>query len=94
MKNHFNSGIRPDLYFWADSSGYEIDLIVHAGSKILSVEIKSADTVRSEHFKNLELFQKISGVSADNCYLIYGGAEAQNRTKARVRGWKDLAELI
>jgi len=93
MKNALNKGIRPDLYFWADSTGNEIDLVVQQGQRLFPIEIKSADTLRSDFFKNLELFQKLSGTPADDCYLIYQGTENQDRSNGRVRGWRGLPEF-
>jgi predicted AAA+ superfamily ATPase len=93
MKNLLNRGIRPDLYFWADSAGYEVDLIVHQGLRQYPIEIKSSDTIRSDFFKNLELFQKISGTPPDDCYLVYQGAENQDRHSGRVRNWRALPEF-
>lgn len=93
MKNYLNRGIRPDLYFWADRSGYEIDLIVNTGRNIFPIEIKSSGTIRPEFFRNLLLFQKIAGAPAENCHLIYAGGENQDRTEGLVRDWKSLDAL-
>ncbi len=93
MKNLLNRGIRPDLYFWADSGGYEVDLIVNQGLTQYPIEIKSADTVRPEFFRNLELFQKVSGTPPEHCYLVYQGAENQDRTAGRLRNWRDLPDF-
>lgn len=93
MKNALNKGARPDLYFWSDSTGNEIDLIVQQGQQLYPVEIKSADTLRPEFFKNLELFQKLSGTPPDDCYLIYQGAEHQDRSNGKVRGWQGVPEF-
>lgn len=93
MKNQLNKGIRPDLYFWADSAGNEIDLIVQQGQQLSPIEIKSADTLRPDFFKNLELFQKLSGTAPDDCYLIYQGTENQDRSNGKVRGWRGLPEF-
>lgn len=90
MKNALNKGIRPDLYFWADSAGNEIDLIVSDGMQLYPIEIKSADTLRNDFFKNLEMFQKLSGTTAENCYLVYQGTENQDRSNGKVRNWRSL----
>lgn len=93
LKNHLNRGIRPRFSFWADSSGYEIDLIVEAGPDIFPIEIKSADTLRPEFFKNLELFRKISKTPAANCHLIYAGEQSQDWSQAKVRPWREMGAL-
>lgn len=92
-KNLLNIGIRPDLYFWADSSGHEVDLVVKQGQRLYALEIKSADTLHADHFRNLALFQQLSGTSPENCYLIYAGSENQDRSSAHVRAWNTLPEL-
>jgi len=93
LKNHLNRGLRPNLYFWAESSGYEIDLIVETGTGIYPIEIKSADTIRPDFFKNLEQFQKVSQTAAENCFLVYAGDQQQDRSQAKVRRWQDLGAL-
>lgn len=92
-KKLLNTGIRPDLYFWADSSGHEVDLVVKQGQRLYALEIKSADTLHADHFRNLALFQQLSGISPENCYLIYAGSENQYRSSAHVRAWNALPEL-
>ena len=93
LKNHLNRGLRPNLYFWAESSGYEIDLIVETGASIYPVEIKSAETILPDFFKNLEQFQKFSQTAPENCFLVYAGDQQQDRTQAKVRRWQDLSAL-
>ncbi len=93
LKNHLNRGLRPNLYFWAESSGHEIDLIVETGTNIYPIEIKSADTIRPDFFKNMEQFQKISQTPVENCFLVYAGDQQQDRTHAKVRRWQDLSAL-
>lgn len=93
MKSLLNRGTRPDLYFWADSSGYEVDLIVNQGATQYPVEIKSADTLRPEFFRNLELFQKVSGTPPTDSYLVYQGSENQDRSAGRVRNWQYLPDF-
>jgi len=70
--------------------GNEIDLVEQQGQRLFPVEIKSADTLRSDFFKNLELFQKLSGARPEDCYLIYQGTENQDRSNGRVRGCRSF----
>ncbi|MCS7035724.1 MAG: ATP-binding protein [Saprospiraceae bacterium] len=92
-KNLLNAGIRPDLYFWADSAGHEVDLLLKQGQRLYAFEIKAADTLHADYFRNLALFQQLSGASPEDCYLIYAGAENQERSVARVRAWNALPEV-
>jgi uncharacterized protein len=90
MKQFLNRGIRPNIYFWADNSGYEIDLVVEQGGRIFPIEIKSGQTLRNDFFKNLELFQKISDTPPEQSFLIYAGDENQNRLRGYARSWNNL----
>lgn len=42
VKSYYNAGKRPDLYYYRDIDGKEIDLIFAEGDKIYPVEIKKA----------------------------------------------------
>lgn len=73
LKNRFNAGKKNNLYYFKDSNGNEIDLIVDNGRELLAVEIKSAKTLASDFFKGLDYWRKITGYSKG--YLVYNGAE-------------------
>ena len=90
MKQFLNHGRRPPCYFWRDSAGHEIDLLVEDGEKLYPMEIKSTQTLRSDFFKNLEFFQKLSDTPPEQSFLIYGGTENQNRLRGFVRAWDQL----
>ncbi len=93
IKNHLNKGIRPNLYYWRDSSGNEVDLILDKGNKIFPVEIKASKTIHSTFFKGLDTFCKLSGTPPEQAYLVYGGRESQKRSKGNVFTWDHLKEL-
>ena len=90
MKQFFNKGIRPQFYFWRDSSGHEVDLLIDFGGMQFPIEIKSGRTLNSSFFDGLDYFNKLAGLDPRNGYLIYGGKESQNRSRANVRPWNQL----
>lgn len=59
-----HTGRRPQMYFWRDNSGTEVDLIVERGTELAAVEIKSGATLNSEFTRSLQKFQDYSGVSS------------------------------
>ena len=91
MKRSLNFKTHENYYFWRDSSGNEVDLLIEDGLKLLAVEIKSSKTIHSDFFNNLTQFSK----AAPNAipFLIYGGNEYQKRTDATVIGFKQLNEI-
>ena len=52
LKARYNQGQIPNLYFYRDSHGNEIDLLYTGGRELIGIEIKSASTFAS-HFKKM-----------------------------------------
>lgn len=94
MKSRFNTGNRPDFYFWRDNTGNEVDLIIDEGTHQKAVEIKSSRVLNTDFFKGLGYWSKLSGASPDEMFLIYGGNEKQIRANGKVAGWQTAAEII
>lgn len=47
MKISFCTGIQPNLYFWRDQHGHEIDLILEVAHRLVPVQIKSGATFKN-----------------------------------------------
>ena len=50
MKFRLNCGEQPGLYFWRDSNGIEVDVIIEHGRHLIPIEIKSGKTVARDFF--------------------------------------------
>lgn len=87
FKRAFHSGERPDLFFWRDSAGHEIDLIVDSGAGQMPVEIKSGKTIAADFFKGLDYFRKISGEKQLPGMLCYGGDRSFRKKNTMVCPW-------
>ena len=85
VKTCMNAGIEPPLYFWRDSQGHEIDLMVENGEDLFPVEIKSGQTINGSMFDGLNFWRKLSGV--EKGMLCYGGNESYDRNGFIVRAW-------
>jgi predicted AAA+ superfamily ATPase len=55
LKKKINKHLNSDLYFYRDSNGVEIDLVIDEGSVISLYEIKASKTLRSEMTRSLKL---------------------------------------
>lgn len=86
-KNFLHRGERSSLYFWRDSAGHEIDLLIDWGSRLIPVEIKSAQTVAADFFDGLDYWKVAAGQSDGPAALIYGGEQAVKRHGAVVVPW-------
>lgn len=92
IKDRYNKNIPFDLYFWRDSTGNEMDIVVDRGTHLYPIEIKAGKTITSEYFKNLQFWSKITGSEAGT--VIYAGDRLQKRSNGiNVIPWNDLREL-
>jgi predicted AAA+ superfamily ATPase len=94
FKNTFNRGESTGYYFWRDKSGKEIDLMVETGSHLFPIEIKAGKTSSKEFLKNLKYWNKLSGNSAENNYVIYGGDKSFVLTQGNIISWKELDRVL
>ena len=72
LKTQLNKGNSPDLYFFRDSNGFEIDLILDQRRAPRPIEIKSAFTYNPDMCKNLRTFASLVA-NAKSPSLVYAG---------------------
>ncbi len=72
LKTQLNKGNSPDLYFFRDSNGFEIDLILEQRRAPRPIEIKSAFTYNPDMCKNLRTFASLVA-NAKSPSLVYAG---------------------
>ncbi len=94
VKSRLNRGKRPVFYFWRDSNGNEIDLIVERGTRLMPIEIKSGQTLMRDSFSGLEKWSALAGDAAIDPTLIFGGSEAYQHKGMRVLGWQKSGGLL
>jgi predicted AAA+ superfamily ATPase len=73
LKARLNQGMTPDLYFWRDSTGTEIDVVLENGAKLTAIEIKSGKTFTPDFLDGLNYWMRFSGEKPENCLVIYAG---------------------
>lgn len=92
VKHRFNAGQNAELYFWRDSTGHEVDLLVPQGGRFMPVEIKSGSTFSADWTTALRKLSALFGDEALQPGIIYGGESSFEREGCRVAGWRGLAE--
>ena len=90
MKESLNAGVNPEMTFWRDSAGTEVDLLNYVGGNANAYEIKSGATFNPEYFKNITKWAKMSGASVDSCHVIYGGETALSTSSGGVIPWQNI----
>lgn len=94
MKNTFNRGEKPTLFFWRDSSGNEVDVIIEQGAHLIPVEIKSGRTLTRDSFAGIEKWTALAGQKALRPTLVYGGDDNYSHKGVRVLGWRDVKKIF
>lgn len=94
QKLHLNRGLIPEIYFWRDNTGNEIDCIMCSGTMVNVIEIKSSTTIANDFFKWLNYYRSLAGSNNHKYVLVYAGKESQQRSSCQVLNWKSLGELM
>jgi predicted AAA+ superfamily ATPase len=84
VKGALNQGIRPEIYFFRDSHGNEVDLLIRAHGALTPVEIKSAETFSVHLVKGLERVQKLGIERVTAGAVLYNGEQRFNVRGVRV----------
>ena len=90
LKHRHNLGLPPDLYFWRDNHGLEIDLVFEHGGRLHPVECKSGMTYSASWLDPARRWRTLAGEAAANPLLIYGGDEGHRGADYEVLGWRAL----
>lgn len=88
VKRNYNSALQPDIRFWRDSSGTEIDLIEYRNGRRIACEIKSSQTFSPDFFKGLIKWGTLSGNPVDDNYVIYNGSREYVTANGKVVPWE------
>ncbi|MFQ3579140.1 MAG: DUF4143 domain-containing protein [Bacteroidales bacterium] len=92
LKSAFNNVKEPNIYFWRDNNGNEIDLIIEDSTKLQAVEIKSGVTFNKDFFKGLNYWKNLSK-NNDNV-LVYGGELSMETKDGKLVSWKDWIKQL
>lgn len=94
VKSRFNRGERPNIYFWRDTNGNEVDVIVEQGTSLMPIEIKSGKTLARDSFAGLDKWRTLAGTAAIEPTLIYGGNDGYSQNGIRVAGWEECGQVL
>ncbi len=75
LKGALNRGLRPDVSFFRDARGNEVDLLIREAGRLIPVEIKSAATFSPHFLEGLERFQSLGLDRVDPGLVLYDGQE-------------------
>jgi predicted AAA+ superfamily ATPase len=93
IKNRFNNGLTSNLYFWRDSQGNEIDILIDEGDKLIPVEVKSGETITADYLVGVRYWQKLSNLQQKG-WVVYAGDKKQSRENVDIISWKEIDTIM
>lgn len=93
IKQTWNKGKSLNHYFWRDNNGSEIDLLIDRGVNLTLIEIKSAQTIKQDFFKNLSKIEKLAINYSTEKNIIYGGTENRRQYDTNILTWDHLDKI-
>ncbi len=92
MKQAYNQGKEPALFFWRDKTGNEVDLLLERETGLIPIEIKSGRTPNRDYFRGIDYWREVSGTE-EKGYIIYGGEDTQKRTAGTLISWRNISDI-
>lgn len=84
LKAQLNHGNHPPFYFYRDTHGNEVDLIITQGRNLMPVEIKSASTFTPDFLRGINRFRELVGERSLDGMVLFNGTEEFNLKGTRV----------
>jgi predicted AAA+ superfamily ATPase len=75
LKARLNRGKRPELFFYRDTHGNEVDLVIRQARTLIPLEIKSAATFTPDFLKSIDHFEAVVGERCARGFVLYNGQE-------------------
>lgn len=95
IKTRFNTLNKPNLYFWRDKTGHEVDCIFEPSfGQLVPIEIKSGKTLTTNFAAGLEFYSNLAGQHVQQQWVVYGGNEPGPLKMCRVLPWYRAWEIV
>jgi predicted AAA+ superfamily ATPase len=94
FKYYYNRSETPQVFFWRDVQGHEIDCVIERSlDHVIPIEIKAGMTVKNEFFKGFLDWENITK-KTNTHYVVYGGNENIQRKQAHIFSWRNIDEMM
>lgn len=89
LKQQLNNGQLPNLYFWQDKSGLEIDCLLDTPRGVINIEVKAGKTQLPDYFNNLKKWPGKATAS----FVVYGGEDDRRMENGTLVSWKNIDSI-
>jgi uncharacterized protein len=90
IKQKYNHGLHPAIYYWRDQSDYEIDCIMQKGQELIPIEIKVMQTFNPHLLDHLEKWNEITHTKPAHNILVYTGELSQDTKRGKLINWQKI----
>ena len=90
LKKRLNDGREPNMFFFRDAKGNEIDLLTLHGGMLSAYEIKSSATYSTDFEKTLRNAATLINTPVMQRTVIYGGDYQNAAGDIRITNWREM----
>ena len=94
MKSAFNENRMTEFFYFRTDTGVEVDQLFKVENRWTAVEIKSASSVNSDYFKNMDKLAKLPGFESLDKNLVYSGENLKNFKGVRCCNFETAGSLL
>ena len=96
FKYSYNHNAQPQIYFWRDTQGHEIDCMIEKSfGNVVPVEIKSGMTIKDDFVKGLNGWKEMTEQPDLSSYVVYGRDDIMSTfKKTNIVGWSSIAQML
>ena len=73
IKHRFNQGKEGNVFFYRDSNGQEVDILVKEEGQLIAIEVKSSMTYQADFAKTLKMLPQWTSTPIVRRAVVYGG---------------------
>lgn len=94
LKARLNQGRDPQLYYFRDAHGHEVDIIFQSANILIPIEVKAGKTFNTDFLKNLHFFQKLVGDRAPKGFVVYTGEQEQQIGPCHLLNYTHVQQIV
>ncbi|NCA86920.1 MAG: ATP-binding protein [Clostridia bacterium] len=91
LKSRLNEGKNPDIWFWRNNHGVEIDFIIEEENKQIVIETKSGKNFHDDYLKNLRSYRQFN-TDSSRMILVYDGDIERKIDDIQLLNWRSFSQ--
>jgi len=89
LKQSLHQGYKLNMYYWRESNGNEIDLMIENNEAIDAIEIKAGSTIQNDYFKSFKVLPENSSTLFKK-KVVYNGDIKTSVNNIAIIPWQDF----